>query len=658
MWDIRYCDIYLNIKEKSEWKKRNVLYNTICFYLRKQWMPDIEYSDSAILSYKKYSFFKDWEYTYHYNGGKQLLNKVTESEMTADLMTGWWGPFKYFFDLKSRKNITEDFLKEIPSDNESIIEWMQKKTGAEENECSLLLKFLSCVYTAGNIIPSPINWKGEGLDSWPDKLSKIMSDDMKCSELWNFYIQKVYSGNNKKEKFCSFVESNYLGMYFINDSLGEHLLEQVWKENKKLSERTKKEWGDYFKMITEKINERSKIINVCFEIDDYFKMVEFDYKELKKSDFDKTKNMEETLRYLYEKTKGIEENVSEKSAYEKWNDWKYSSKKDIDPDDSNFNRPNKFMRVIYYILWGKRINEGEQYLNEKGQKIGIYENGWGNFRTSYIYDGCNAYLWGGETINTIASYKGKDLEKLLNPLCERSHQVGNFVLVPAYFNQWKGTNEKANDRMDRALDELKNRTDGYNLYKGARNMLKSSKGVSKCEKCEKVREKFADFDKKDFNSYINVFFLWDYVIVDKGNNEYKIKNMWVKGEEELKSDEDKKDTDVYIKNYIEKASSFIQRRNIFIAAMLYIAIELEEDKDNTDDKWKEWKEWKVSKAYKIIVQEVFQKNDKLFSSYEKVIEKIITVIKKSEIKEDEKKEIQLILEETNSKIRGTNHDIF
>ena len=92
--------------------------------------------------------------------------------------------------------------------------------------------------------------------------------------------------------------------------------------------------------------------------------------------------------------------------------------------------------------------------------------------------------------------------------------------------------------------------------------------------------------------------------------------------------------------------------------MLYIAIELEEDKDNTDDKWKEWKEWKVSKAYKIIVQEVFQKNDKLFSSYEKVIEKIITVIKKSEIKEDEKKEIQLILEETNSKIRGTNHDIF
>lgn len=530
----------------------------------------------------------------------------------------------------------------------ALLSGCRRKLEKRKNECSLLLKFLSCVYTAGNIIPSPINWKGEGLDSWPDKLSKIMSDDMKCSELWNFYIQKVYSGNNKKEKFCSFVESNYLGMYFINDSLGEHLLEQVWKENKKLSERTKKEWGDYFKMITEKINERSKIINVCFEIDDYFKMVEFDYKELQKSDFDKTKNMEETLRYLYEKTKGIEENVSEKSAYEKWNDWKYSSKKDIDPDDSNFNRPNKFMRVIYYILWGKRINEGEQYLNEKGQKIGIYENGWGNFRTSYIYDGCNAYLWGGETINTIASYKGKDLEKLLNPLCERSHQVGNFVLVPAYFNQWK---RSQNDRVDKALYELKNRTSGYNLFDGASNNLSPSpsKGVFKDEKCAKVQEKFADFDKKDFNSYINVFFLWDYVIVDKGNNEYKIKNMWVEGKEELKSDEEKKDTVAYIK----KASSFIQRRNIFIAAMLYIAIELEED--NTDDKWKEWK---VSKAYKIIVQKIFQKNDKLFSSYEKVIEKIITVIKKSEIKEDEKKEIQLILEETNSKIRGTNHDIF
>lgn len=68
--------------------------------------------------------------------------------------------------------------------------------------------------------------------------------------------------------------------------------------------------------------------------------------------------------------------------------------------------------------------------------------------------------------------------------------------MPAYFNQWKGTNEKVNDRMDRALDELKNRTDGYNLYKRARNMLKSSKGVSKCEKCEKVRKNLLLLIKK------------------------------------------------------------------------------------------------------------------------------------------------------------------
>ena len=137
----------------------------------------------------------------------------------------------------------------------------------------------------------------------------------------------------------------------------------------------------------------------------------------------------------------------EKSSFKIWKDWKI--KRGMDPDDSDFNHPNKFMRVIYYVLWGKKIDVGKMLENEKGEQVHIYENGWGRFSTSYVYNvDDKKYLWGGETINTIASYiedaekkiedvekKDEELEKLFNSLCERSHQVGNFELVPAYFNK-------------------------------------------------------------------------------------------------------------------------------------------------------------------------------------------------------------------------------
>lgn len=53
MYDIRLNDYYLDEKEREDWNNRNILYNTIWFYLNKRGMPDIEYSDVAVNIYKK-----------------------------------------------------------------------------------------------------------------------------------------------------------------------------------------------------------------------------------------------------------------------------------------------------------------------------------------------------------------------------------------------------------------------------------------------------------------------------------------------------------------------------------------------------------------------------------------------------------------------------
>ena len=42
MYDIRLNDYYLDEKEREDWNNRNILYNTIWFYLNKRGMPDIE----------------------------------------------------------------------------------------------------------------------------------------------------------------------------------------------------------------------------------------------------------------------------------------------------------------------------------------------------------------------------------------------------------------------------------------------------------------------------------------------------------------------------------------------------------------------------------------------------------------------------------------
>ena len=227
MRDLRRTDFYLDKKEQEDWDKRNILYNTIWFYLNKQGkMPDIEYSDSAIKIYKNISYYQSWEITYH-----------------------------------SRKEINIDFLNEIPSEkNSNLIEWFKKKNSKINKICiKSFLRFLGLIYTAGNIIPAPINWKsGSSLDGWDYKFKIIVSDNNNAQGLiWKDYINNSYIGNDFKEKANHFIVANHLEMYIDNDKIIS-----FWDPEQIINYHniSPSQWTIYFKTVSKCIEERTQKI--------------------------------------------------------------------------------------------------------------------------------------------------------------------------------------------------------------------------------------------------------------------------------------------------------------------------------------------------------------------------------------------------------------
>ena len=261
MSDLRRTDFYLNKKEQEDWDKRNILYNTIWFYLNKQGkMPDIEYSDSAIKIYKNISYYQSWEITYHPYGGKNILPPNVD-HFNADIMTGWFNPFKHLVGLNSRKEINIDFLNEIPSEkNSNLIEWFKKKNSKINKICiKSFLRFLGLIYTAGNIIPAPINWKsGSSLDGWDYKFKIIVSDNNNAQGLiWKDYINNSYIGNDFKEKANHFIVANHLEMYIDNDKIIS-----FWDPEQIINYHniSPSQWTIYFKTVSKCIEERTQKI--------------------------------------------------------------------------------------------------------------------------------------------------------------------------------------------------------------------------------------------------------------------------------------------------------------------------------------------------------------------------------------------------------------
>lgn len=343
------------------------------------------------------------------------------------------------------------------------------------------------------------------------------------------------------------------------------------------------------------------------------------------------------------KCKGYWFNTDEtfSSYYEMWKQWK-QDKGGMDPDDSDC-ESNPFLRAIYYSLWGKRIGLGE-YIDIKDkevvtteEKTYIYQNGFTRFRTSYLFP---KMLWGGDVMNTIASYNDKEQLKGkpgIDKLCRECHQLGNFVLVPAYFNQWRGRNKSIKDQMDLSLYRLSNLEDHKReleeLNKNNENDDNSfsfmeffftywGKGIdAKTVGWNIVKEAFEGWCKSNFTKYINMFFLWDYVEPNDNKKEYLVKDMKTGSIEKIG-----KINDENVDQYIANANKYIERRGLFMAAMLKIAVEFDERKEQQGQGGNDI--WHVSAIYKYIVEKVFL-TDKTYLGYKEVIETIKETIEKA-----------------------------
>ena len=140
--------------------------------------------------------------------------------------------------------------------------------------------------------------------------------------------------------------------------------------------------------------------------------------------------------------------------------------------------------------------------------------------------------------------------------------IGNFVLVPAYFNPMRGCDAGINDYWDRSLKELKNKCNL--VYKSRWNTIK------------------IEWNNKWFNKYINFFFLWEYV--------------------------DEKGEPIVISNdkYIDNIENRIHRRSYFMLGMIKLANMLRENSE-----------------YNILKEEVFEKEDIIYSGYEEVFEAMV-----------------------------------
>lgn len=270
--DLRIDNYYLTEKEKEEWKKRNIIYNTLWFYCNKTTgKPDIEYSNSAIVSYKRIEHFKTWN-------DKQIKNKNvlvppnSNDPIKADIMTSWWSPFKHFLKLEGdKKPLCQELLADLNSSIDyDLKKWLKEKVKGDEkptdDNCYCLIEFLNVVYTIGNIIPAPINNKGNGkLDNWYDKTKNIFTNHEKgiTIKTWEKYIRNYFGEPNQDDltKYLDFIDKNHLSMYYKTEKNEIEAL--TVGVNKCLKDMTFDDWGKYFKTYTERIQARNKELAIC-----------------------------------------------------------------------------------------------------------------------------------------------------------------------------------------------------------------------------------------------------------------------------------------------------------------------------------------------------------------------------------------------------------
>ena len=193
------------------------------------------------------------------------------------------------------------------------------------------------------------------------------------------------------------------------------------------------------------------------------------------------------------------------------------------------------------------------------------------------------------TLNLIIEGKIKGIvEEDFNEFAKFIHCLGNFVLVPAYFNRRR---LPFADYWDLSLQYLKNHSFRTSAYK----------------------DNEISYDKKCFTKYINTFFLWDYVYNE--NDKYIIKPLFkdsfcdskFQNVEKLRESEkikpkDKNEVEAFLSN-VEWA---ITRRSCFMFAMLKIA-----------DKHKEIYNKLLDKIF--LIETIYSDYNDVFVAIEKIL---------------------------------------
>lgn len=307
----------------------------------------------------------------------------------------------------------------------------------------------------------------------------------------------------------------------------------------------------------------------------------------------------------------------------------------------------KLILEIYSKLWRWKRNQ---------------ETNYGFFRIIENYGN----LFGGDTINSLQTIMNYCLKKTNKRKCSMKdylllycnnsrfrgelkesfpglecfmsiyHTVGNFVLVPAYFNAGKG----GYDFFDAGLYKLQQ--EGWNISdrlsaarkitwnkkktNGLDDFLKSLGSDLRCEEYpsdeqvleikgdirKRAKKKYKNFSSKDFNKYINTMFLWDYTFADLGEKRYIVKSLcrgdWSEENdiaynekiECCRTSDNMKEEE--INNFISNAQYAIKRRSLFMVAMLRIA--------------------RIPEIYEDIVEKIFLKDEPYSNGYWDAIKRI------------------------------------
>lgn len=245
-------------------------------------------------------------------------------------------------------------------------------------------------------------------------------------------------------------------------------------------------------------------------------------------------------------------------SIELWYVYKEIDKNEKNPFDcDSWNRTNDLMDEIYDRLW-RNVREWnvDWGTSKNDEKFG--GDTMNSFATTFnALSGKDSYLKSFEDYREDKE-KENSKYKILKNYAKYTGCLGNFILVPKGYNAYRGKSSKIKDYWDLSL---------YNLcYDKDRQGWLGNVGLS-------------------FDKYINIFFLWDYNIENKGKYCVKalfegheallnpVNNVLPKIHGQKVTDKNKKDDrEEYkdFKEFTEAANSCILRRGVFMAAMLEI----------------------------------------------------------------------------------------